>query len=84
MRPRNLIFGLSALLLVASLAGRVVDSVEAGGGDWTLVGWNDLGMHCMDADYAVFSILPPFNTIQAHLMDENGDLVTSPAGVTVT
>jgi len=28
----------------------------------TLVGWNDLGMHCMDADYSVFSILPPFNT----------------------
>ena len=84
MRPRNLIFGLSALLLVASLAGRVVDSVEAGGGEWTLVGWNDLGMHCMDADYEVFSILPPFNTIQAHLMDENGDLVTNPAGVSVT
>ena len=28
---------------------------------WTLVGWNDLGMHCMDDDYSVFSILPPYN-----------------------
>ena len=84
MRLRNLILGLSALLFIASLVGRVVDSVEAGGGDWTLVAWNDLGMHCMDADYSVFSILPPFNTIQAHLIDENGDLVTNPAGVSVT
>ena len=32
---------------------------------WTLEGWNDLGMHCMDADYSVFSILPPYNNIHA-------------------
>ena len=24
-----------------------------------LVGWNNLGMHCMDRDFSVFSILPP-------------------------
>ncbi len=24
---------------------------------WTLVGWNDLGMHCMDGkDYSIYSI----------------------------
>jgi len=53
---------------------------------WTLVGWNNLGMHCMDADYSVFSILPPFNTIHAQLIDPSGLLVTNPAarGVTVT
>ncbi len=52
---------------------------------WTLMGWNNLGMHCMDDDYSVFSILPPFNTVNAQLIDNNGKLVTSlPAGVTVT
>jgi hypothetical protein len=51
---------------------------------WTLVGWNDLGMHCMDGDYSVMSILPPFNTIQAHLIDASGDLVTDPTGISVT
>jgi len=52
--------------------------------DWTVVAWNDLGMHCMDADYTVFSILPPYNTIHAQVIDTNGDLVTNPAGLEVT
>ncbi len=33
-----------------------------------LVSWNNLGMHCMDSDYSVFSILPPYNTIHAQLI----------------
>lgn len=51
---------------------------------WRLVGWNDLGMHCMDGDFALFSILPPYNTIHAQLLDAEGNLVAPPAGVTVT
>lgn len=58
----------------------------AGNGQWTVVAWNNLGMHCMDDDYSVFSILPPFNTINAQVMDAAGHLVTDPAaaGLTVT
>lgn len=51
---------------------------------WKIVGWNDLGMHCMDPDYAVFSILPPFNDVVAHVVDDQGDLVTDPTGLVVT
>ena len=40
-------------------------------------------MHCMDSDYSVFSILPPYNTIEAQLI-VNGGLVTNGAGYTVT
>ncbi len=29
---------------------------------------NDLGMHCMDREYSVFSILPPFNVVHAQVM----------------
>ena len=25
--------------------------------------WNNLGMHCMDDDFSVFAILPPYNTV---------------------
>ncbi|MCP5532628.1 MAG: hypothetical protein H7A49_09410 [Akkermansiaceae bacterium] len=53
-------------------------------GAQTLIGWNNLGMHCMDDDYSVFSILPPFNTFDAHLIDAQGHLVTDPAGIVVT
>ncbi len=48
-----------------------------------LLGWNNLGMHCMDSDYSVFSILPPYNTIQAQLI-VNGRLVTNGTGYSVT
>ncbi|MGB5551971.1 MAG: hypothetical protein WBO74_15925, partial [Thermoanaerobaculia bacterium] len=84
MRYRKVVLGSFALLFAAGLVVNVERSLEAAAGDWTLVGWNDLGMHCMDADYSVFSILPPFNNIQAHLIDDNGDLVTNPAGISVT
>ena len=49
----------------------------------TLLGWNNLGMHCMDSDYSVFSILPPYNTIETQLIVA-GKLVTNGTGYTVT
>jgi hypothetical protein len=48
-----------------------------------ILGWNNLGMHCMDSDFSVFSILPPYNTIEAQLI-VNGALVTSGSGYTIT
>ena len=53
-------------------------------GRYTLIGWNNLGMHCMDPDYQVFALLPPYNTIQAQLVDPSGQLVATPNGITVT
>jgi hypothetical protein len=38
----------------------------------------------MDADFSVFSILPPFNTIHAQLIDAQGNLVVNPGTITVT
>ena len=52
---------------------------------YTLLAWNDLGMHCFDgSDFSVFSILPPYNNINAHLINKslNNKHITS--GVTVT
>ena len=53
-------------------------------GKYSLLAWNDLGMHCMDGkDYSVFSILPPFNNLHAQLVNAStGKAVTS--GVTLT
>ena len=52
---------------------------------WKIIGWNNLGMHCMDDDYSIFSILPPYNTVDAQLIDNSGRLVTVlPTGVSVT
>ena len=79
-RWRNVIAG-SVVALAAALMLVPRASADAG---WTLVGWNDLGMHCMDADFSVFAILPPYNNIHAQLIDPTGHLVTNPTGITVT
>ena len=64
----------------------VVNAVSTGGGtSFKLIGWNDLGMHCDDGkDYSVFAVLPPYNTIHTHLIDNAGKLVIGPTGYTVT
>lgn len=48
-------------------------------GPLVVLGWNDLGMHCMNADFAEVMILPPFNTLHAQviLRGEEPKLVTS-------
>jgi hypothetical protein len=51
---------------------------------WKVIAWNNLGMHCMDADFSVFAILPPYNTIQAHVINPSGQLITSASAVNVT
>ncbi len=54
-------------------------------GTYTLLAWNDLGMHCMDGDFSVFSILPPYNNLHAQLVDSsNNKLVVDPAGSGIT
>lgn len=59
-------------------------SARAANGDWTVIGWNNLGMHCMDADYSVMSILPPYNTLEAQVLDPSGNRVSPAMGVSVT
>ncbi len=72
-------FAAAALALVAVATGA---SAAPG---YRLVGWNDLGMHCVDGnDYAVFSILPPYNNVHAQLIDSSGKLVRSTTGIAVT
>ncbi|MCL4179398.1 MAG: hypothetical protein KJ072_16850 [Verrucomicrobia bacterium] len=53
---------------------------------WTLVSWNNLGMHCLDSDFSVFSILPPYNTVHAQLIASGTttQLADDPAGITLT
>lgn len=50
---------------------------------YTLLAWNDLGMHCMDGlDFSVFAILPPYNTLHAQLKDKSGKLIASNVNLT--
>jgi hypothetical protein len=74
---------LARFALLATLP-LLLTASEFNGGGYTVVAWNDLGMHCMDDDYSVFSLLPPFNTINAQLINPQGDLVTNASGISLT
>jgi len=75
MKLPSLLAATAGLLSALPLA----PAARAGGGNWTLIGWNNLGMHCMDDGYSVFSILPPFNTIDAQLMSHSARTPISPS-----
>lgn len=82
---RGIAVGSATITIRDSLNSRTVAStvVAATAGNYTLLAWNNLGMHCFDGvDYSIFSILPPLNTMFAQLKDKSGALVTS--GVTLT
>ncbi len=72
-----------ACLLATAAASSLLSAAPATT-HWTVIAWNDLGMHCMDSDYTVFSILPPFNVIHAQLIDNTGKLVTGVASYRCT
>lgn len=48
-------------------------------GEYRLIGWNDLGMHCMNESFANLAVLPPYNTLWAQLVRQGPepDIVTS-------
>jgi hypothetical protein len=86
LRPRTpgfkAVLALAIGALLVGMASR--PSGQASRNGWTVVAWNNLGMHCMDADFGVFSILPPYNTIQAQVVDPEGRLISDPGRVTLT
>ncbi|MEZ6096184.1 MAG: cytochrome c3 family protein [Pirellulaceae bacterium] len=45
---------------------------------YTVLAYNDLGMHCMNPDFSEMCILPPFNTLRAQVIkrDSSPDIVT--------
>ena len=52
-------------------------------GQYKIIGWNDLGMHCMNESFANLAVLPPFNNLWAQVIRQgpNPEIVTT--GVTV-
>ncbi len=41
-------------------------------GQYVLLGWNDLGMHCYNKDFSNLAVLPPYNTLWAQVI-KRGD-----------
>ena len=60
-------------------------SGPAASGSYVVLGYNDLGMHCLNQDFSQFMVLPPYNNLYAQVISRSGEdphLVSS--GVTVS
>ncbi|MBC8424321.1 hypothetical protein H8E07_09380, partial [bacterium] len=69
---------LLVLLLLVLHGSQAIPAVT---GDHVVISWNDLGMHCMNRDHAALSILPPYNTLYAQVV-QRGDATTAPVLLT--
>lgn len=57
----------AAVLAVAVACLATAGATPASAG-YRVLAYNDLGMHCYDSDFTVFSILPLFNTVRAQVL----------------
>lgn len=61
----------------------VLDQITVSPGDFVLLAWNDLGMHCLNPTYDQAVILPPYNTIWAQIIRRGNPPQVTTAGLTV-
>ena len=56
-----------------------------GVGQYQLLAWSELGMHCIDGkDYSIFAVLPPYNVVHAQLIKMAEPPQRISTGVTIT
>lgn len=56
---------------------------NTGSSKYVVFAWNDLGMHCLNPSYDEAVILPPYNTVQAQVVQRGNPPVIVTTGVTV-
>ena len=63
------------------------DGNDGGGttsGDYVVLAWNDLGMHCLNPTYDRLIILPPYNTLWAQVIERGNPPRVVTSGITVS
>jgi hypothetical protein len=53
-------------------------------GQYVLLGWNDLGMHCYNRDFRDLAVLPPYNTLWVQVIKRGDPPQIVTEGITVT
>ena len=52
-------------------------------GEYVLLGWNDLGMHCYNKDFSNLGVLPPYNNLWAQVIRRGDPPQIVTAGISV-
>lgn len=68
----------AALLVVFSIRTAWSQS-----GQYVIIGWNDLGMHCANKEFNSVVVLPPYNTMEAQVIRRGEEPSLVKSGVTV-
>ena len=66
--PLRLLGHTLAATLLSSMLAKPLGAATLSDNDYAVLSANDLGMHCADLDYKIFSILPPFNVVHAQVI----------------
>ena len=56
------------LLIFVSVFLHFTTAMEVRSADYVVFSWNDLGMHCYNADFKNLAVLPPYNTLWAQVV----------------
>jgi hypothetical protein len=79
---------LSALILAGLCAGglwiKELSTDVNAAGDYVVLAWNDLGMHCYNRDFQDLAVLPPYNTLWAQVVKVGDPPQIVTTGITVT
>jgi hypothetical protein len=78
-----LIGGLSQAAAATPPPSNRVAGVNAAG-DYIVLSWNDLGMHCYNFDFQDLAVLPPYNTLWAQVIKVGNPPQVITTGLTVS
>jgi len=53
-------------------------------GQYVVLGWNDLGMHCYNSDFQDLAVLPPFNNLVVQVIQRGNPPKIVSSGITVS
>ena len=53
-------------------------------GQYILLGWNDLGMHCYNRDFTDLAVLPPYNNLYVQVIKRGSEPQIVTSGITVS
>jgi hypothetical protein len=78
----------ASIALLASLGGSGLAAAQSSdapvAGDYVLLGWNDLGMHCYNRDFQNLAVLPPYNNLWAQVIKRGDPPQIVTTGIEVT
>jgi hypothetical protein len=73
----------AVIVILFTLCGAITQYSLAASGDYKILAWNDLGMHCYNRDFADLAVLPPYNNLWVQVVKVGDPPTVVTDGITV-